>query len=64
MRRNIQLLSETGEFPLSGILQGIDHIYTGSMIISLCMAAGLAVPAAFAEDGWLDLLNWYKTSSE
>jgi hypothetical protein len=34
------------------------------MIISLCMAAALAVPAAFAEEGWLDLLNGYKTSSK
>jgi hypothetical protein len=33
-------------------------------ILILCVAAGFAAPAAFAEDGWLDLLNGYKTSSK
>jgi len=33
-------------------------------IVIAGFAAGLAVPVAFAEDGWLDLLNGYKTSSK
>jgi hypothetical protein len=32
------------------------------MIISLCTVAALAVPAAFAEEDWLDLLNAFKAS--